>query len=151
MSALIDAAGGAAAVRAYVDMRRNLLRSLHAAGVGILLGSDSPQIFNVPGFSIHRALQSMVEAGLTPYEALVTGTVNPARFFDQEQAFGSLQPGTEADTVLLNSNPLDDISNTRDIRGVMVTGRWLDEAARGKLLRGIGRSCPACQTASAAR
>jgi imidazolonepropionase-like amidohydrolase len=106
--------------------------ALKEAGAGLLLGSDSPQIFNVPGFALHRELEYLVNAGLSPFEALQTGTVNAAKFFAAEGRFGSIEAGVEADLMLLDANPLDDISNTRRIHGVMVRGTWL---ARGDLDR----------------
>ncbi|HEX5789064.1 MAG TPA: amidohydrolase family protein [Woeseiaceae bacterium] len=108
-----------------IDLRRRIIKALHDADAGLLLGSDAPQVFNVPGFSIHRELAYMVDAGLTPYEALQAGTVAPARFFGKEAAWGTVEAGREADLVLLDANPLADISATREIRGVMVRGRWI--------------------------
>jgi imidazolonepropionase-like amidohydrolase len=123
----------ATAIRA-IALRQQLLRALHTAGAGLLLGSDSPQIFNVPGFALHHELAYVVDAGLSPYAALQTGTVNPARFFDHEQVFGSIQEGLVADLVLLDSNPLVDISNSRRIHGVMLRGNWLARADLDEIL-----------------
>jgi len=103
-------------------IRRSLIRQLHGAGAGILLGSDAPQVFNVPGFSLHRELELMVAAGLTPFEALQAGTANVARFLGLRT--GVIEAGREADLVLLDSNPLEDISSTRRVHGVMVRGEW---------------------------
>ena len=111
----------------FLAVRKALIKALHDAGVPVLLGSDSPQTFNVPGFSIHRELEAMVAAGLTPHEALATGTTAPARFFGTTE-WGAIAPGRAADLVLLDANPLDDIGNTRRVAGVMVRGRWLDRA-----------------------
>lgn len=115
-------------------LRRELIRALHEARAGLLLGSDSPQIFNVPGFSLHRELALLVEAGLTPYEALRTGTVNPAVYFGATTTFGAIEPGLAADLVLLDDNPFADIANTRRIHGVMRQGRWLDRQALDGML-----------------
>ena len=111
----------------FLAMRKTLIKALHDAGVPVLLGSDSPQVFNVPGFSIHRELEAMVAAGLTPYKALATGTTAPADFFGTT-GWGAIAPGRAADLVLLDADPLADIGNTRRIAGVMVRGRWLDRA-----------------------
>ena len=105
-----------------IRIRRNLILALHEAGAGLLLGSDAPQVFNVPGFSLHRELELMVEAGLTPFEALQAGTVNPAQFLGLKT--GVIETGYEADLVMLDSNPLEDISSTRRVHGVMVRGTW---------------------------
>ena len=115
-----------------IRIRRSLIRELHDAGAGILLGSDAPQVFNVPGFSLHRELQLMVEAGLTPFEALRAGTVNVARFLGLQT--GVIETGREADLVLLDANPLADISNTGRVHGVMVRGDWYSSADLKALL-----------------
>jgi imidazolonepropionase-like amidohydrolase len=109
-----------------IAIRRSLIHALHEAGAGILLGSDAPQIFNVPGFSLHRELELMVVAGLTPFEALEAGTTNVARFLGLRT--GTIKAGYEADLVMLDSNPLEDISSTRRVHGVMVRGRWYSGA-----------------------
>lgn len=110
----------------YLDVRRQIIRALNDADAGLLLGSDSPQMFNVPGFAAHRELQSMVQAGLTPYQALRMGTSSPAVFVRESGKFGIVAAGASADLLLLDANPLADISNTQKISGVLVRGRWLD-------------------------
>jgi imidazolonepropionase-like amidohydrolase len=122
-----------------IDIRRRLILALHRAGAGLLLGADAPQVFNVPGFAIHRELEYIVAAGLTPYEALRTGTVNPAEFFGQEHVFGTVEIGREADLLLLDANPLDDIGNARRIHGVMLRGRWLSREDLDDILAGLER------------
>ena len=111
----------AVAARA-IDIRRRLILALHHAGALLLLGSDAPQVFNVPGFSIHHELAFLVDAGLTPYEALRTGTIAVAEFLDTNT--GTIEVGKEADLVLLDANPLEDIRNTRRVHGVMIRGTW---------------------------
>lgn len=118
----------AARAQRFVAMRGRLIRALHDGGAGLLLGSDAPQIFQVPGFSIHHELRLLVDAGLTPYEALLTGTRNVARFLGEEERFGAVAPGRRADLILLEADPLADVANVRRRAGVMVNGRWLSEA-----------------------
>jgi imidazolonepropionase-like amidohydrolase len=122
-----------------IDIRRRLILALHRAGAGLLLGADAPQVFNVPGFAIHRELEYIVAAGLTPYEALRTGTVNPAEFFGQEHVFGTVEIGREADLLLLDANPLEDIGNARRIHGVILRGRWLSRQELDDILAGLER------------
>jgi imidazolonepropionase-like amidohydrolase len=126
-----------AADRARVlTLRRKIVKALHDGGVPFALGSDAPQFFNVPGFSIHRELKSMVEAGLTPLQALQTGTVNVARYFGAENSTGAVAIGKRADLVLLDANPLERIENSRTIAGVMINGRWMPRAEIQKTLNG---------------
>jgi imidazolonepropionase-like amidohydrolase len=122
-----------------VALRQQLILELHRNGAGLLLGSDSPQIFNVPGFAIHHELEYLVDAGLTPFEALQTGTVNPAEFFGRSGDFGVVKIGAEADLILLDANPLEDITNTRRIHGVMLRGRWLPRTELDGLLKRLAR------------
>ena len=111
-----------------VDLRNRIVKALHDEGVGLLLGSDAPQTFNVPGFSLQRELSAMVDAGLSPYEALRMGTVAPADFFDAEDEFGRIAVGLAADLILLADNPLEDVGAAARPLGVMVRGEWLDRA-----------------------
>jgi imidazolonepropionase-like amidohydrolase len=106
-----------------VALRHRLILELHRAGAGLLLGSDSPQIFNVPGFSVHNELDVLVAAGLTPYAALRSGTAAVARFLGTN--IGVVEVGRDADLILLDANPLEDIRNMRRIHGVMLRGQWL--------------------------
>lgn len=105
-----------------IRIRRALILALHEAGGRILLGSDAPQIFNVPGFSLHNELEFLVASGLTPFEALQAGTVNVAEFLDLDT--GAIEIGRQADLVLLDANPLEAIGDSRRIHGVMVRGTW---------------------------
>jgi imidazolonepropionase-like amidohydrolase len=124
----------AARARELVVLRREIIKALHDAGAGLLLGSDAPQVFNVPGFSLHRELEAIVAAGLTPFEALRTGTANPAVFFEAADEFGTIRAGLAADLILAAGNPFDDVRALGRPEGVMVRGRWLD---RAELDRGL--------------
>ncbi len=115
-----------------IELRRRLILELHRAGAGLLLGSDAPQVFNVPGFSIHRELEALVEAGLSPYEALRTGTAAVAEFLGSNT--GIVAPGRAADLILLDANPLEDVRDSRRIHGVMLRGRWLSAVALEAML-----------------
>ena len=109
-----------------IEIRRRLILALHEAGGLLLLGSDAPQIFNVPGFSLHHELEFMVASGLTPFEALQIGTIAPARFFGINA--GTVETGKVADLVLLDANPLEDIGNSGRVHGVLAAGRWSTSA-----------------------
>ncbi len=108
-----------------IELRRQILKELHDAGAGILLGSDAPQIFNVPGFSMHEELAEYVESGLSPFEALQTCTITVARFYEALDERGTVAEGMVADLILVRGNPLEDVANVRDPAGVMLRGRWI--------------------------
>lgn len=112
--------------RRAIEIRRELIRALHHAGAGLLLGSDAPQVFNVPGFSLHHELKFLVAAGLTPYEALTSGTTSVAKFLGTNT--GSIEVGRDADIVLVDANPLEDIGNAQRIHGVMLRGTWYSKS-----------------------
>ncbi|NRB50707.1 MAG: amidohydrolase family protein [Saprospiraceae bacterium] len=115
--------------KAFVALRQKIMRNLHRSGAGILLGSDAPQVYNVPGFSIHHELKDMVEAGIPALAVLQSGTANPAKFFKQEGKYGTVEKGAAADLILLEANPLEDISNAQRQIGVMTAGRWLTKSS----------------------
>ena len=134
-----DSEFSAATASRAIRLRRAMILALHEAGAGLLLGSDAPQRFNVPGFSLHRELTLLVEAGLTPFEALETGTVNVARFFGVEDERGTIEPGKTADLVLLDENPLEDIRNSRRVHGTMLRGRWVSHPEIEAILSRVER------------
>jgi imidazolonepropionase-like amidohydrolase len=104
---------------AWARYRRSV-KILQDAGVGLLLGTDNPA-----GIGLHLELQALVEAGLTPFQALTTGTRNVAKYFGTLDKSGTVTVGKRADLLLLKGNPLVDIHNTTAISGVMLGGRWL--------------------------
>jgi imidazolonepropionase-like amidohydrolase len=105
----------------------------------LLLGSDAPQVFDVPGFSAHHELRYLVEAGLTPYEALRTGTVQVAQFLNRTDA-GIIKQGAAADLILLNGNPLVDINQSKNIAGVVLAGRWLPKSWIDQTLKSLEKN-----------
>jgi hypothetical protein len=116
--------------------QRQLVKALQDSGAGLLLGTDTPAGTFVPGFAVHHELEALVAAGLTPYQALATGTKNVAAYFGTERESGTIAVGKRADLVLLDGNPLTDIRQTSQISGVMVGGRWLPRAALDHRLAG---------------
>lgn len=109
-----------------LDQNLKLVNAMHEAGVGILAGTDMAALpYTYPGFSLHKELELFVEAGMSPLSALQTATLNPAVFLRQEDAVGRVKTGLIADLVLLDGNPLTNISNTQRISGVWKSGRMI--------------------------
>ena len=127
-----------------------VLPMLQVAGVSILAGTDAGYLnsFNYPGLGLHEELALFVECGLTPLQALQASLLAGPRFFGLERRYGSIEPGREADLLLLERNPLEDIHATRSIEGVVLHGRYLDRAALDRLLT---PAPPAPRAESAAR
>jgi cytosine/adenosine deaminase-related metal-dependent hydrolase len=111
--------------RRLLDFQRSLVRRLAAAGVPILLGTDAGNNFVLAGASVHDELAQLVQAGLTPYEALRAATVQPAAFLRRGDGAGTVAAGAPADLLLVRGNPLEDVANAGRMGGVMVDGRWL--------------------------
>jgi len=124
--------------RRFVELRSRLIKAMHDGGAGLLLGSDSPQWFNVPGFAIHHELRILVEAGLTPFEALATGTRNVGQFLGDE-SHGVIAAGARADLILLEANPLADVANVQRRAGVMLGGLWIAESEIQSGLNALAR------------
>jgi len=127
-----------------VEVRRQIFRALVMSGAGVLLGTDAPSRFLVPGFAVRREVRSMAAAGLTPYEVLVTATRKVAEYAGQELReagnFGIIAPGNRADLVLLRGNPFEDLDQLWNQEGVMVRGRWISrEEIDGRLARMAAR------------
>ena len=113
--------------RRFVELRSAVIRALADAGAPIMAGSDSPEWMLLYGFTLHRELQALADAGLTPWEALRAGTATPAAWLgDGNPDFGTIAVGKRADLVILDADPLASIANTRRIVGVMARGQWLD-------------------------
>ena len=131
-----QAAGGALCaseeVAAFLTLRERILKMLSDAGAGILMGTDSPQRFNVPGFALHRELAVMARSGMSNYEILRSGTAAVGTYVREhlgiDHDFGTIAAGQRADLILLESNPLDDLANLTDRVGVMVRGQWVTRA-----------------------
>lgn len=104
------------------------VRALRDAGAGILLGTDMGNPYVTAGFALHEELGYLVEAGLTPFEALRAGTADAARCMDAEDDWGTLAVGRRADLLLLTANPLEDVRHAARRAGVVLNGRWFPEA-----------------------
>ena len=114
-----------AKVKPYLEFRQKLFLDLHKAGVPMIMSSDSPQVFNVPGFSIHREIESMSKAGMSNYEILKTGSVNCADYFEESGEWGVLKPGAAAEFVLVQKNPLEDLETMQKPQAIMIQGKFI--------------------------
>src|SRR6056297_248250 len=123
--------------RRFLEVRDELLIALHKAGAGIMLGADAPQIFNPPGFAAHRELDLLINAGLTPFEALKTGTVNVAEYLNEAGKSGIIAEGARADLIILSVNPLEIIPFQQAIEGVMTSGKHYDRNLMDEMLQGV--------------
>lgn len=123
-----------AAFRQDFNYKLRIIKALREAGIPLLAGTDFPNPYCFPGFSLHEELQWFVKAGLTPAEALQTATINPARYFGIEQHTGSVAEGKTASLVILSADPLSDISNTQKIEMVILRGKVLNKVALQGLL-----------------
>ena len=117
----------------------DLTRAFSDGGVPLLLGTDSPTIPGMfPGFSAHEDLDRLVEAGLTPYQALSAGTRTAGEFIHRTvpgaEEVGTVTAGKRADLILLAANPLDNVKNARHPLGVMLKGRWFPQSELQKML-----------------
>ena len=128
----------------YVDLRNKITKALHDAGGKVMAGSDAPEWFLLYGYTLHRELESLSQAGLSNYAVLESTTRSPAEFFGALDKFGTIEKGKRADLVLLDSNPLANISNTKKIAGVMVKGNWIPKDEIEEMLDKIA---PKFQTA----
>jgi imidazolonepropionase-like amidohydrolase len=113
------------AARREIDLRNKILKAMSDNGVAILLGTDAPQAYSVPGFSLQREMETMVAAGMTPFQVLQSGSINVARYYKTDNETGTIAVGRRADLLLVDGNPLQDIRNMARKSGVMVRGRWL--------------------------
>jgi Amidohydrolase family len=123
--------------RRFETVRAKIIKALDDADAGVLLGADTPQIMQVPGWATHGELKALVASGLTPYRALRAGTISVARFFGTADRAGTVAVGMEASLVLVDTNPLEDVSNMAKISGVMVRGRWITAAEHQQILAGL--------------
>jgi len=115
----------------------SLTRRMHRSGALFMAGTDSPNPSILPGFALHDELELLVSAGFSPMEALQAATLNPARYLGKDKYLGTVEIGKLADLVLLDANPLDNISNTQKIRAVIVNGRYLSREKLDAMLAAV--------------
>ena len=114
-----------AMIKRVWDLYTGVVARMQANGVPLLAGTDTGDPWSYPGAELHQEMELLVKAGLTPAQALRTATINPSKFLEADDSFGTVQAGRLADLVLLDADPLEDIRNTRKIAGVFVRGVYL--------------------------
>lgn len=136
-----DAADNPGLGDAVLAFNERLIGELHEAGVPLLAGTDATAVpWTVPGFELAEEIELFVDYGLTPFEALETATRLPAAYWGQDDEWGTIEVGKEADLLLLHSDPLLDISAVRDMAGVMVGGVWVPQAEMQAMLDDVAAS-----------
>ncbi|MEM8772307.1 MAG: amidohydrolase family protein [Pseudomonadota bacterium] len=131
-------------IGAYTDVRRDaaakqrdMIKALYDAGAGLLIVTDTPNPFVIPGFAIHDELTAFIDAGVPVADVLKIATADAARFLGEEGEWGVIATGARADLVLLDTDPIADVSTLKDPAGVMVNGHWRDRAALQEALAQI--------------
>jgi imidazolonepropionase-like amidohydrolase len=118
----------------YLPFLFRIVRELKKRGAGMVLGTDKATPYVVAGFSLHRELALIIEAGLTPFEAIKAATYNAAKCLKRETTLGTIDTGKCADLVLVDQNPLNNIETIKNHCGVMTKGRWLSREKCNQIL-----------------
>lgn len=121
----------------HAQLRKDILYKMNVRGANILMGTDAPQLYSVPGFSIHREIKLMNEAGMSPFEILYSATNSVGKYFSYKDNFGTITKGARADLILLDGNPVSDLNNLKYISGVMVSGTWMSKYSIDERLKKI--------------
>ncbi|MBK9154884.1 MAG: amidohydrolase family protein [Chloracidobacterium sp.] len=112
----------------WIDARNKLIKAIHDNGGKLMTGSDTPEFLWLYGFAMHHEIKALRDAGIGNYAALAAATRNPQEFLGMLDKVGTVEKGKRADLILLNSNPLDDVTATYDRAGVMLKGKWYPQA-----------------------
>ncbi len=121
----------------WIAARNKLIKAIYDAGGKLMAGSDTPEFLWLYGFALHHELKALRDAGISNYAALAAGTRNAHEFFDTLDKIGTVEKGKRADLILLDANPLDDISNTDKRAGVMLKGKYYPQTELNKWLNDI--------------
>jgi cytosine/adenosine deaminase-related metal-dependent hydrolase len=130
----------------YLAAQEKMLLALYESGALLMSGTDTPLPMVAPGFSLHNELETMADIGLSPYDVLRISTYNPALYLGELEEFGTIEEGKRADLVLLEGNPLENITNTREIAGVMVRGRYYARADLDLMLDAVAKDYEAVKS-----
>ena len=120
--------------RKYAKWKLDMVTKIYHTGIDIMAGTDCPILYLTPGISLHQELALLVEAGLSPLDAIKTATLNPARYFNLENELGSIKENMWADLVILDANPLENINNTKRINAVFKQGKYFDRNELDEML-----------------
>lgn len=121
----------------WIATRNKMIKAIHEAGGKLMAGSDTPEFLWLYGFAMHHELKALRDAGISNYAALAAGTRNAHEFFGTLDKIGTIEKGKRADFILLDANPLDDISNTERRAGVMLKGKYYEQAELNRWLDAI--------------
>lgn len=135
---------------AFHDFQRPLTRAVHDKGGKLLAGSDALMPGLIPGFALHGELEELVAVGLSPYEALRTATTLPFEYLGERDEAGTIEVGLRSDLLLLDGNPLEDVSKTSRIAGVLMRGRWMPASEIHEKLQAAGDVLERCGGPAAA-
>ena len=130
---------------------RAMIKALYDAGAPLLVGTDTPNPFTIPGFAIHDEIAAFVESGSPTVDVLRIATAEAARFLGEAGQWGVVAEGARADLVLLDDHPVENLATLRDPVGVMVNGNWHDRAALGAALAGIREAAEQSRREEAAK
>ncbi len=118
----------------YTEWSSKMVRYMHKNGIKFMAGTDSPIGYLIPGLSLHQELEDLQSSGLSELETIQTATTNPAEYFNIQDSLGRIKSGFIADLIVLDKNPLDDISNTKSIHAVIKDGHYMNRAYLDSLL-----------------
>jgi hypothetical protein len=125
--------------RRFSKWKLEIVDKMHKTGIEMMAGTDTPVGHLIPGLSLHEELALLVEAGLSPLDAIKTATLNPARYFNLENELGSIKENMWADLIILDANPLENINNTKRIYAVLKQGKYFDRNELDEILERLNK------------